>query len=216
VAYILGGREFYGMPFRVDSRVLIPRPETEGLVDVALARTRARDLGGSALDLCTGSGCVAIAFARERPTWTVVGTDIDEGALAVARDNALRLGAAGTARFVRGDLDAALEPNLRFDLITANPPYVTEDDYVSLQREIVDHEPRLALVGGRDGLDLVRRIADLAAPRLLPGGVLAVEIGAGQARETAALLERSGLVDVETAMDLAGIERIVSGRMPDA
>lgn len=211
VAYLLGVREFYGRPFRVDRRVLIPRPDTETLVEGALARTRRVSLSARVLDLCTGSGCVAISLARERPTTRVLGVDVSEGALAVARENALRLGAIN-AGFLRSDLFAALPPGARFDLITANPPYIPDPEIPALQPDIRDFEPRLALSGGPDGLDLVRRIVADAPAWLDEGGVLALEIGAGQAPDVSALLTRAGFVDVSRARDLGGHERVVSGR----
>lgn len=213
VAYLLGVREFYGRPFRVDPRVLIPRPDTETLVEVALARTRAVSLCARVLDLCTGSGCVAVSLARERPTTRVLGVDISEGALAVACENALRLGAVNAA-FLRSDLFAALPPAARFDLITANPPYIPDPEIPELQPDIRDYEPRVALSGGTDGLDLVRRIVTDAPGRLEPGGVLAMEVGAGQAPAVAALFEHAGLQEVTRTRDLGGHERVVSGVRP--
>ena len=122
IAYLRGFREFFGLPIRVDPRVLIPRPDTEALVEVALERTRHRDLFGRALDLCTGSGCVALALARQRPSWHLTGIDVDPGAVALARENAVRLGVMTTARFLTGDLFAPLGADERFDLVVANPP----------------------------------------------------------------------------------------------
>jgi release factor glutamine methyltransferase len=212
VAYLRGFREFYGRPFRVDARVLVPRPDTEVLVEVALARTVDRSLSTRVLDLCTGSGCVAITFAKERPNAYVLGTDVSEGAVAVARDNALRLGAVPWTWFRRSDLFADLGlARPRFDLVTANPPYIPEPEIATLAPTIKDFEPRIALSGGDDGLDLVRRIVREAPVHLAPGGVLAMEIGAGQAEAVAGLFEARGFVDVERTKDLAGIERVVSG-----
>jgi release factor glutamine methyltransferase len=212
IAYILGEREFYGLPFRVDRRVLIPRPDTETLVDVALQRTAHVDLCGRALDLCTGSACVAIAFARQRSTWRVMATDVSSDAIAVARDNAERLGAVWNLSFALGDLDSPLRPDERFHLITANPPYIAESEKAELTRDIVDYEPHLALMSGADGLDCIRRIVALAPRRLETGGILALEVASTQARATAELLERSGLAAVEIARDMAGHERVVSAR----
>jgi release factor glutamine methyltransferase len=209
IAYLRGMREFYGLPFRVDKRVLVPRPDTETLVDVALARTSHVSLSMRQLDLCTGSGCVAIAMARQRPTAQVSASDLSADALAVARDNALRLGAYNVA-FYTGDLFAPLEGR-RFDVITANPPYIPTGDLATLMPDVRDHEPRLALDGGSDGLDLVRRIVDEAPAHLDDGGVLALEIGAGEAPVAAALLEQRGFVDVRKDRDIARIERVVSG-----
>jgi len=211
VAYIVGEREFYGRTFRVDRRVLVPRPDTETLVDVALTRTRALSMSLRTLDLCTGSGCVAITLGRERPTASVVGGDVSADALAVARDNALRLGAYNVA-WRQGDLFDAVPLPARFDLVTANPPYIAVGDFASLQADVRDHEPRLALDGGDDGLSLLRRVVDGATARLVsPGGVLAVEVGAGQATVVAELFERAGFAAVEVKRDYARIERVVSG-----
>lgn len=210
VAYILGQREFYGLSFRVDSRALIPRPDTEALVDVALERTRHRYMFGNMLDLCTGSGCVAIAFAKRRPTWRTTGIDLSEGAVALARDNALRLGAAFSASFAVGDLTAPLPSSARFDLVTANPPYIPTAEVARLDPDIKDFEPQLALDGGADGLDFVRRIVTEAVPRLAPDGVLALEVHYDQAARVAALFESAGLASIERRRDYGGHERVVS------
>lgn len=213
IAYLLGAREFYGRPFRVDRRVLIPRPDTETLVEVALARTRRLSLSGRALDLCTGSGCVAITFARERPTWRVDGSDISPDALAVARDNAQRLGAVWNVRWLAGDLFAPLAPARdRYDLITANPPYIPRAELATLDPDVRDFEPRLALDGGESGLVLEARVVREAPPFLRPGALLAVEIMLGQGEDTRALFAQAGFVDVEIAHDYGGRERVVSGR----
>lgn len=212
MAYILGEREFFGRTFRVDKRVLVPRPDTETLVAVALARTRAVSLSMRALDLCTGSGCVAITMARERPTSSVFACDLSADALAVARENALRLGAYNVA-FRQGDLYGAVEAGHLFDVVTANPPYIPAGDLPSLMADVRDHEPRLALEGGADGLDVVRRVVEGAPSHLVAGGVLAVEVGAGQAPAVAALFEAAGLTGVAIERDYARIERVVSGML---
>jgi release factor glutamine methyltransferase len=209
VAYLRGEREFYGRTFRVDKRVLVPRPDTEILVEVALARSRAWSLSARVLDLCTGSGCVAITLARQRPTTQVRATDISADALDVARDNALRLGAYNVS-FAQGDLFASARG--QYELITANPPYIPSGDIATLQADVRDHEPRLALDGGADGLDFVRRIVDDAPTHLVPGGVLALEIGAGEAADTAKILADRGFAQIEVAKDYGQIERVVSGR----
>jgi release factor glutamine methyltransferase len=214
-AYILGEREFYGRSFRVDRRVLIPRPDTETLVEVALDRTRDRSMWMRALDLCTGSGCVAITLARERRTSLFVATDASEDALEVARGNAQRLGAYNVA-FRQGDLFAAVDPSLRFDLVTANPPYIVDADMGALQPEIRDHEPRMALTGGRDGLEVVRRIVSGAPAHLVSGGWLALEVGFGEASATAELLAGAGFGQIEVRRDYARVERVVSGVLEKA
>lgn len=212
VAYLRGHREFYGRPFRVDPRVLIPRPDTETLVDVALVRLRGRDFGARVLDLCTGSGCVAITLKLERPTIGVDATDLSPDAIAVARDNAQRLGAVWNVRFAAGDLVAPLgAPRRIYDLVVSNPPYIPSDEIPSLQPDIKDHEPRLALDGGADGLAIVRRIVDEAPRWIRPGGALALEIAAGQSNAVRALFEAHGFSDVRADKDYGGIERVVSG-----
>ena len=213
VAYIRGTREFYGLPFVVDRRALVPRPDTETLVEVALHRTLPRSLHGRALDLCTGSGCVAIAFAHQRPTWEIVGVDIDDASVELARENALRLGAVPEARFVTGDLFDPVAKADRFDLITANPPYIPTADYESLDPTIRDYEPRHALDGGADGLDLVRRIIRAAPAHLEPGGWLALEIGCDHGAQVRALLGEAGLTSVRVDRDCAGLDRVASARL---
>jgi release factor glutamine methyltransferase len=191
--------------------VLVPRPDTETLVEVALDRTRGTHLYGQALDLCTGSGCVAIAFARKRPTWRVTGVDISPEAVAVARENVERSGATFGADVLQGDLDAPLPEGARYDLITANPPYIPTPELAALPADVRDHEPHLALDGGADGLDVVRRIVAVAGRRLRGGGILAVEVGHDQAARAVALLEAAGFAAVERRRDYGGIERVVSG-----
>lgn len=209
IAYILGQREFYGRPFRVDRRVLVPRPDTEVLVTAALARTRHLSMSMRALDLCTGSGCVAVTLGRERPTSSLFAVDLSADALAVARENALRLGAYNVA-FVQGDLFAALAPGARFDLVTANAPYIPSAEIATLQPEVREFEPRLALDGGDDGLELVRRIVDAAPSFLRRGGALALEVGMGEAPAVAQRMTATfGAIEIHR--DYAGIERVVSG-----
>lgn len=210
VAYLVGRREFYGRQFRVDRRVLVPRPDTETLVDVAMERTARISMAMRALDLCTGSGCVAITLARERPTSRVVATDVSADALNLARDNAHRLGAYNVA-FRQGDLFGAVDSTYRFDVITSNPPYIAASEMATLQPDVRDHEPRIALDGGEDGLAMARRIVAGAPNRLASSGVLALEVGAGQAEAVADLLHRSGFTQVATRRDYGGIERVVSG-----
>jgi len=214
VAYLVGAREFYGRSFRVDSRVLVPRPDTEALVDASLARTAHVSMSLRALDLCTGSGCVGITLARERPTSRVHATDTSEPALALARENALRLGAYNVS-FALADLFAALDPvRSRFDLVVANPPYIPSAEIEGLAPDVRDHEPRAAIDGGHDGFDLIRKIVEDAPRFLRPDGTLALEVGAGQARETARLLSTRGFGAVAATRDYAGIERVVAGRWP--
>ncbi len=193
--------------------MLVPRPDTEALVEVALLRTRPASMSMRALDLCTGSGCVALPLARERPTSIFFATDVREDALAVARDNAARLGAYNVA-FRRGDLFAAVDPSYRFDLVTANAAvHHARASISTLMPDVRDFEPRLALDGGADGLDIVRRIVEGAPKRLRQGGVLAVEVGKGQAPAVAELFELAGFSEIELGRDYARIERVVSGML---
>ncbi len=213
VAYILGKREFYGLDFRVDRRVLIPRPDTEILVEAALARSGERVMHGRALDLCTGSGCVAIAFKKARPTWSVTATDVSAQAIELARENAVRLGAIWGLRFLVSDLASALDPGERFELVTANPPYIPSAEVDALDPGIKNFEPRGALDGGADGLNVVRRVIAESVPLLEPRATLAIEVAAGQAAAVSELMAGAGLAGLERHRDYQGHERVVSGKL---
>jgi release factor glutamine methyltransferase len=210
VAYLVGKKEFWGFELAVDARVLVPRPDTETLVEEARVRLAGVEAPRIA-DVGTGSGALAVTLAKLRPDATVWASDVSAAALEVARGNAERLGAAVT--FVEGDLAAPLAAHAPFALIVANLPYVRSADLAALPLE-VRAEPVLALDGGDDGLRLVRRLVDAAPALLAAGGVLALEIGAGQAGATAGLLGAAGFVDVRVRPDLAGIDRVVAGRKP--
>jgi release factor glutamine methyltransferase len=212
IAYILGRREFFALPMIVDRRVLIPRPDTEILVETALRGTRERHLYGRMLDLCTGSGCVAIAFAKERPTWRVTAVDLSPDAVSVARGNVQRSGVVHNVAVLEGDLFAALPEHAEFELITANPPYIPSAEIAELDADVRDFEPHLALDGGVDGLQITRRLVHEAMHYLSPGGLLALEGGFDQAPAVAELLEASGFREIARSKDLAGVERVVSGR----
>ena len=209
LAYILGRTEFWSLPFKVTPAVLIPRPDTELLVEVALPL-----LVGAArvLDVGTGSGALAIALAHERPEWMVTAIDLSPAALAVAAENALSNGVAERVHCLPGDL-AAL-PGGPFDLVVANPPYIPSGDLAALMPEVRDFEPHLALDGGRDGLAAYRALARQAGDVLAPGGWLLVEVGLGQAANVQELFAAAGLTEIFTARDLAGIERVVGGHRP--
>jgi release factor glutamine methyltransferase len=191
--------------------VLVPRPDTETLVEVALTRTQSRSLYGRALDLCTGSGCVAVSFALERRTWRVTGLDVSDGAARLARENSERLGAAFTTRWLVGDLFEPLDTSERFELITANPPYIPKAELATLDADVRDFEPHLALDGGEDGLSLLRRVIEAAPNYLEPGGVLAVEVGHDQASRVSELFSARGFRAIEQKRDYGRIERVVSG-----
>jgi release factor glutamine methyltransferase len=215
VAYVIGKKEFWGLELAVDRRVLVPRPDTETLVDESLARVgrappaaAAEGPGPRIADVGTGSGAIAVTLARARPDATVLATDISADALEVARANAQRHAVAIT--FLEGDLGAPLGPHAPFDLIVANLPYIRSDEIPALPPE-VRAEPALALDGGADGLALVRALIAQAPALLSPGGALALEVGAGQARETAGLLQAAGFADLRVRRDLGEIERVVSG-----
>jgi release factor glutamine methyltransferase len=208
VAYITGEREFYSLAFKVTPAVLIPRPETELLVELAIERV-APDTPASVLDLGTGSGCVAVAIAKHRPRARVTATDISRVALAVARENAARHGT--DIEFIESDWFAALAGR-RFDLIVANPPYVAEGDR-HLSEGDVRFEPRAALVGGADGLTCIRTIAADSRAHLARGGRLFIEHGHDQAARCRALLHEQGYREVMSRRDLAGIERASGGRV---
>jgi release factor glutamine methyltransferase len=203
VAYITGRRGFRHIELAVDARVLVPRPETELLVEVGvelLAR------GARVVDVGTGSGAIALALRDERPDLQVTGTDVSAGALAVARDNAARLGLAGDVAFVEGDLLAGLA---EVDAVLSNPPYVAEGERVALAPEILRHEPAGALFAGADGLDVIRRLV----PAAVAAGarLAAIEVGEGQAAAVRALMVEAGFATVQVRRDLAGIERVVAG-----
>lgn len=207
VAYIRGVQEFYGRPFQVRRGVLIPRPESELLVDEAVARLAGQPAPRVA-DIGTGSGCLAITLALECPRASLVATDISGEALEIARANATAHGVGARIAFMeRSYLD---DVAVQFDVILANPPYVPDTDEPSLAPEVVAHEPRVALFGGPDGLRDVRTIVALAATALVPGGSLVMEIGAGQWPDVREALTAVGLgTDACVRHDLQGIPRAV-------
>ncbi len=217
IAYLLGEREFYGRVFRVTRHTLIPRPETEGLVDAALAwlHGRADDAVHPTriVDVGTGSGCIAITLALETASAGAIvsATDISADALVVARENAGRLG-ADAVRFHQGHLLADVP--LPVDLIVSNPPYVPARDRLSLQPDVADYEPPAALFGGGDGLDIIRPLISEARRGLSPDGVLIMEVGLGQADHVVTLLEAAGFSRSEIHADLQGIARIIVAHAP--
>jgi release factor glutamine methyltransferase len=202
VAYITGQREFYGLMLSVSPAVLIPRPETEWLVEFAATHAPA---GGQVADVGCGSGAIAVALAHKRPDLHVLATDISEEALEVARANAQKHGVAARVRFAGGNLYAPLQA-ARFDVIVSNPPYIAAAD-AHLQQGDLRFEPRTALTDHGDGLQLLRRLAQGADARLNPGGWLALEHGFDQGDAVAALLAQAGLENVATHTDLSGQPR---------
>jgi len=208
--YIVGHREFWDLDFEVSPAVLIPRPETELIVEAALDIVPSR-ASATIADVCTGCGCVAVALARERPTARLIATDISEEALAVARRNARRHGVADRVEVLRGDL---LEPiRAACDLIVANPPYVAARVRPALQPEVRDHEPNVALFGGDDGLTMIERLVLDAPARIRPGGSLVFEFGFGQDEEIERMLAQSTeLTLIALKRDLQGIARTAVAR----
>ena len=210
IQYILGEADFMGLEFKVTPDCLIPRPETEILVEALVQCVDARTRKGTGvitvLDVGTGSGCIAVSLARSRPEALVTATDISARAIEVARKNALRHGVA--VSLVEGDLFAGVEGR-KFDIIVSNPPYVSSGEIDTLQREI-RYEPRVALDGGADGVSFYRRMIDRAPRYLAGGGAMLMEIGSGQRRAIEALIEQSGTLRItEIKRDYSGIERVV-------
>jgi len=211
LAYILGERWFYGMRFLVTPDVLIPRPETELLVELGSKHLRDNPANNSnVLDLCTGSGCVGIAILAGNPSANGTLTDISPDAIAVAWQNAELNGVFERSQLIVGDLDSDIAPDLGFDVITANPPYIDPDDIETLAIEVRDWEPELALYATDAGYALYPRIAALALTRLRPRGLLAVECGHTQAGTIAEMFAAAGLTNINIHADLAGIPRVVT------
>jgi release factor glutamine methyltransferase len=206
LAYVLGEWGFRRLTLAVDPRVLIPRPETEAVVERCLALLEGL-AEPSVLDIGVGSGAIALALADERPDASIIGTDVSPGALAVAEENRRRVGVDGRVRFVRGDLAAGERGP--FDLVVSNPPYVSPRDLPSLEPEL-RHEPAEALVG--DGRH--EAVLRAALRPLRPGGAIVLEVGDGQAAAVASLLKEAGYEEIGVSRDLAGCERIVEGKRP--
>lgn len=210
MSQILGYREFYGRRFDVTPDVLTPRPDSETLIDAVLDHMADRGAPLEVLELGVGTGCLLLTLLAELPQVRGAGVDLSAKALEVARGNAAALGLAGRCRLVQGDWTNAITG--MFDVVISNPPYIPSADIAGLDPEVATHEPRLALDGGADGLSFYRRLAGDIARLLRPQGLLALEVGEGQARPVAALLTAAGIEVLEQRRDLAGIERCVLGR----
>ena len=211
VAYLIGEWEFYGLPLDISESVLIPRPDTEVLVDRALACIKTLD-EPRVLDLCAGSGCIGLAIAKNAPGCHAVLGELDEGALRVCRQNIRRNDLTG--RVVSLQLDAREKPPAHlgeFDCIVSNPPYIPDGDIAGLDVSVRDYEPHLALKGGADGLDFYRDITRLWTAALRVGGRLLFEVGIGQADEVLRIMRSVGFGDLEITPDLNGIPRVVEG-----
>lgn len=209
VAYIVGAREFYGRDFLVNPDVLIPRPESELIIDYTLQRVAASEFV-RVVDVGTGSGALALTLACERPAWHVEASDVSAAAVDVARRNAQALGVADRVTFLVGDL---LAPTMGvFDVIVSNPPYVARRDAPGMMPDVRDHEPHVALFGGQDGMDIPRRLLAQAAQRLVPGGWIAMEFGYGMQEPVEAAARDAGLQVDEVLEDLQGIARTLVAR----
>ncbi|GAA4720631.1 peptide chain release factor N(5)-glutamine methyltransferase [Brevibacillus fulvus] len=216
IQYMLAEQEFYGRPFSVGPGVLIPRPETEILIEQILLRADQLWPAGEALqvtDVGTGSGAIALTLACERPDWQVTTIDLSAEAIAIAKRNSKRLGVDERVRFLQGDLlSPILQSGEQMDILVSNPPYIPSEDVDELDREVRDFEPRLALDGGEDGLDCYRQLCAQLPQILRPKALVGFEVGIYQAPVVADLLRASGAIDqVCVVADLAGIERVVLG-----
>ncbi|MBS1802685.1 MAG: peptide chain release factor N(5)-glutamine methyltransferase [Acidobacteria bacterium] len=228
IQYITGECEFYGLPFNVTPDVLIPRPETEHLVERTVALTRMLGAPGldfetwdvknsdrplRILDVGTGSGAIIVALATQLPQASLTAIDISEPALAIARQNAAINKVEDRIRFLQGDLLTPIASE-RFEIIASNPPYVPNTDRALISVEVREHEPHVALFGGQDGLDIYRRLIPAAYNALVPGGYLVFEFGFSQQPEIESLLASSNFEQIEFIHDLQGIPRIASARRP--
>lgn len=211
--HLAGRAEFHGLDLEVGPDVLIPRPETEDLVDALLAAGLPD--GARVADLGTGSGCIAISLAVARPRWRLLAVDRSAGALAVATRNAARHGVAGRLALIERDFSVVVEGEAgAFDAVVSNPPYVAEDEWRGLQPEVRDHEPRLALVPGPTGNEAYAVVTRTAWLLLRPGGLLALELGWKSEAAVRSLVGAQGFVDVAVRPDLSGIPRILTARRP--
>jgi release factor glutamine methyltransferase len=210
IQYIVGEAEFYGLPFRVTPEVLIPRPETEHVVEkvIALARTLLRP---RIVDVGTGSGAIAVSLAHHLPDAYITAIELSPNALAIAKENAARNKVIDRIRFIEGDLLAPVASE-RFDLVVSNPPYVASSDRDTLAIEVRDFEPPMALFAGNDGLDVNRRLIPAARGVLAPGGFIVLEIGFSQEKAVGELLLAHGFDSMEFSPDLQGIPRVASAR----
>lgn len=207
--HITGEQEFMGIPFIVNDKVLIPRQDTEILVEEAMKKAKA---GMRVLDLCTGSGCIIISLLKLMPGLTGMASDLSAEALKIAEENARRQGV--TIDFRQGDLFEPVEGS--FDLIVSNPPYIPTADIQGLMEEVRIYDPMMALDGREDGLYFYRRILQEGLKYLKPGGWLTVEIGSDQGKDVSELMERAGLSEISIVKDLAGLDRVVKGRKPES
>ena len=213
VQYLVGEASFYGISLKADKRALIPRPETQTLVDEAVRAIKAvEDRDPLVADVCTGSGCVAIAIAQQAPTAVMHACDVDAEALALARENVERVGVGDRVELRQGDLLDALPAGAVYDAIVANPPYIPDDEWASVAPNVKDHEPRHALRGGVDGLDFVRPIVEGSAERLRAGGLLAIEVASARTEDALGLFGSDGRYrETRIVRDFTGRPRVIRG-----
>jgi release factor glutamine methyltransferase len=220
IAYILGVRDFFSYQFQVTPDVLIPRPETEHVVECALeiVRSRLNRTSPRILDVGTGSGCIAIALKKTLPEASVTAWDVSESALAVARRNAEYLDAhvEWQLRDALAELSWTSDESGRFDVISTNPPYIGEHEIDELPKSVIGYEPELALIAPQEGLAFYRLLAELASQRLTPSGYLVAELGASQGAAVQSLFQTHGWFDIQVHQDLAGLDRVVVARRPES
>jgi release factor glutamine methyltransferase len=214
--HIIGNQEFWGLEFKVTPDVLIPRPETELIIETALEIVRDRNRPVRIIDVCTGSGCIAVSLAKELTAARVIATDASEKALAVARENARDHGVSNRIRYLEGDLFGPLEElDIRgqIDIVVSNPPYVQAGDLPTLQPEVRDYEPQMALIAGPEGTEMAKKIIRIAPEYLMKNGALILEMGMGQAEALIGMAAATGAYGrPEVRKDLAGIERVLVAR----
>lgn len=208
VAYLVGEKEFWGLPFKVRPGVLVPRPDSETLVAAVLALLGDKNIEGTVADVGTGSGALLLSLLHEMPYLQGIGTDISPSALSIVADNAAALGLAARVQVRRGDACAPLTEQVH--IIVSNPPYIEAGSMGYLPRDVRDYEPHEALDGGTDGMDIYNRLVPQAFEKLVPGGLLALEFGL-QRPQLLALLEETGFTNIQTFKDLGGRERVVTG-----
>ncbi len=217
VAYLVGEWEFYGLPLTIDRHVLIPRADTELLVERALEAMRGVGPGGRMLDLCTGSGCVGLALASTIADCRAVLADVSKEAIEICKENIRRNNLNGRVTAVQTDVRQKPNQSLwDFDVITCNPPYIPTGDLAGLDTSVREFEPRLALDGGPDGLDFYREIAPLWADSLRLGGSLIFEVGIGQAEAVKEIMENAGYEKISIHRDTGDIPRVIEGKIPEA
>lgn len=210
LAAITGVKEFWGLEFCVTGDTLVPRPDSETLIEAALGAVADKQRSLRILDLGTGTGCLLLSLLSEFPNAWGLGVDVSEAALLVAAKNASRLGLAGRAEFVISDWGAAIAS--RFDLVVCNPPYISDEEFAALEDEVSRFEPRLALAGGADGLDCYRALAPRLSPLLAPGASVFIEVGATQATAVSALLSDQDIEIIGVLNDLSGRARVLEGQ----